>query len=201
VTEPALSPATVAVTAGRPPRIQGGPVNPPLVLTSTYVSQGPPAPGELFYTRNDTETWRALESALAALEGAALPALAFASGMAAIAAAFSLVPRGGRVVMPQHAYGVSLGLAHELAALGDIRLTLVDIADTDAVTAALAGAGVVRAPAWQVAAHIDAGRLQPVLDRFAPPATPVHVLFEQTKLASPKIRTFVDYLVDQWGHV
>ncbi|MEM5344055.1 LysR family transcriptional regulator [Paraburkholderia azotifigens] len=69
------------------------------------------------------------------------------------------------------------------------------------VSAALEGAGIVRAPAWQVAAHIEAGRLQPVLDRFAPPATPVHVLFEQTKLASPKIRTFVEYLVDQWRRV
>ncbi|MBN3753766.1 LysR family transcriptional regulator [Paraburkholderia sp. Tr-20389] len=69
------------------------------------------------------------------------------------------------------------------------------------VSAALEGAGIVRAPAWQVAAHIDAGRLQRVLDRFAPPATPVHVLFERTKLASPKIRTFVDYLVDRWGRV
>jgi cystathionine gamma-synthase len=137
-----LSPATLAVTAGRPPRVQGGPVNPPLVLSSTYVSQGAPGPGELFYTRNDTETWRALEAALAALEGAALPALAFASGMAAIAAAFALVPRGGRVVMPEHAYGVALGLAHELAAAGDIRLTLVDVADTGAVKAALAGGHV-----------------------------------------------------------
>lgn len=136
--QPGLSPATLAVTAGRPPRRQGGPVNPPLVLSSTYVSTGTPEPGELFYTRNDTETWRALESALAALEGAALPALAFASGMAAIAAAFALVPRGGRVVMPEHSYGVALALAHELAAAGDIRLTLVDIADTDAVVAALA---------------------------------------------------------------
>lgn len=135
--QPALSPATLAVTAGRPPRRQGAPVNPPLVLSSTYVSTGTPAPGELFYTRNDTETWRALESALAALEGAARPALAFASGMAAIAAAFALVPRGGRVVMPEHSYGVALGLAHELAAAGDIRLTLVDIADTAAVVAAL----------------------------------------------------------------
>ncbi|MEM5368503.1 LysR family transcriptional regulator [Paraburkholderia azotifigens] len=69
------------------------------------------------------------------------------------------------------------------------------------VSAALEGAGIVRAPAWQVAAHIEAGRLQPVLDGFAPPATPVHVLFEQTKLASPKIRTFVEYLVDQWRRV
>ncbi len=141
MTHPDLSPATLAVTAGRPPRVQGGPVNPPLVLSSTYVSTGAPAPGELFYTRNDTETWRALETALAALEGAALPALGFASGMAAIAAAFSLVPRGGRVVMPEHSYGVALGLAHELAALKDIRLTLVDIADTDAVVAALGHGG------------------------------------------------------------
>jgi cystathionine gamma-synthase len=136
---PPLSPATLAVAAGRPPRVQGGPVNPPLVLSSTYVSQGTPAPGELFYTRNDTEAWRALEEALGALEGSANPALAFASGMAAIAAAFSLVPRGGRVVMPEHAYGVALGLADELAAAGDIRLTRVDIADTEAVRAALTG--------------------------------------------------------------
>jgi len=140
VSHPDLSPATLAVTAGRPPRVQGGPVNPPLVLSSTYVSTGTPAAGELFYTRNDTETWRALEAALAALEGTALPALGFASGMAAIAAAFSLVPRGGRVVMPEHSYGVALGLAHELATVGDIRLTLVDIADTEAVVAAIVGA-------------------------------------------------------------
>ncbi len=139
MSHPDLSPATLAVTAGRPPRVQGGPVNPPLVLSSTYVSTGTPAAGELFYTRNDSETWHALESALAALEGAALPALGFASGMAAIAAAFSLVPRGGRVVMPEHAYGVALGLAHELAAVGDIRLTLVDIADTEAVVTAVVG--------------------------------------------------------------
>ena len=101
MSHPDLSPATLAVTAGRPPRVQGGPVNPPIVLSSTYVSAGTPAPGELFYTRNDTETWRGLESALATLEEAEFPALAFASGMAAIAAAFSLVPRGRRVVMPE----------------------------------------------------------------------------------------------------
>ncbi|MGE8476547.1 MAG: LysR substrate-binding domain-containing protein, partial [Paraburkholderia hospita] len=67
------------------------------------------------------------------------------------------------------------------------------------VSAAIEGAGIVRAPAWQVEAHIERGRLQPVLDKFAPPATPVHVVFERAKLSSPKIRTFVDYLVDQWG--
>ncbi|MCL2464135.1 MAG: PLP-dependent transferase [Micrococcales bacterium] len=137
-----LALATIAVAAGRPPRVEGGPVNVPPVLTSTYVSTTAPGPGDLFYGRNDNETWRALESALAALEGAAQPAVAFASGMAAVAAALALVPRGGRVVMPQHSYGVVLGLAAELAAAGDIRLSLVDIADTAAVVAALS-----RAPA------------------------------------------------------
>ncbi len=66
------------------------------------------------------------------------------------------------------------------------------------VSASIEGAGIVRAPAWQVAAHLDAGRLQPVLESYAPAATPVHVLFERAKLSSPKIRTFVDYLVGHW---
>jgi DNA-binding transcriptional LysR family regulator len=66
------------------------------------------------------------------------------------------------------------------------------------VSASIEGAGIVRAPGWQVAAHIEAGRLRPVLEKYAPPATPVHVLFERAKLSSPKIRSFVDYLVEQW---
>jgi cystathionine gamma-synthase len=53
--------------------------------------------------------------------------------MAAIAAVFSLVPVGGRVVMPEHAYKTGVELARTLAATGAIQLTLVPIADTDAV--------------------------------------------------------------------
>ena len=66
------------------------------------------------------------------------------------------------------------------------------------VSASIDGAGLVRAPEWQVAKDIEAGRLRPVLERYVPPATPVHVLFERARLSSPKIRTFVDYLVEQW---
>jgi DNA-binding transcriptional LysR family regulator len=66
------------------------------------------------------------------------------------------------------------------------------------VSAAIEGAGIVRAPAWQVAGHIESGHLRPVLDKYAPPATPVHLLFERVKLSSPKIRTFADYLIDRW---
>ena len=176
-----LSPATWAVTAGRPPRVQGGPVNAPIVLSSTYVSQGVPAPGELVYTRSGTETWQPFEEALGVLEGSAHPALLFGSGMAAVAAALSLVPTGGRVVAPRHAYQVSLGLLDELEARGLLTVTRVDIADTDAVTTALPGAAllwvetptnpmleVADLPALVAAAHRE-GTLVAVDNTFATP--------------------------------
>lgn len=134
-----LAPATVAVAAGRPQRHRGGPVNPPVVLSSTYVSSGVPAPGELLYARADTETWQPFEEALAALEDAALPALVYGSGMAAVAAALSLVPPGGRLVVPRHAYQITLALAADLAARGALTVEHVDIADTDAVVRAVRG--------------------------------------------------------------
>src|ERR687893_1703270 len=105
-------PATVAVTAGRPARPQGAPVNPPLVLSSTYVSQGVPGADELLYTRSGTETWMPFEAAVAELEGAAQPGVVFGSGMAAVAAALAHVSSsrgGGVLVVPRHAYQVSLG--------------------------------------------------------------------------------------------
>ena len=133
------APATIAVTAGRPPRTQGGPVNPPVVLSSTYVSSGVPGPGELLYTRNGTETWQPFEEALSALEDARLPALVFGSGMAAIAAAVSLVPAGGRLVLPRHSYQMSLALMADLTTRTGLQVETVDIADTDATLAAVLG--------------------------------------------------------------
>lgn len=138
-----LSRSTIAVTAGRPGRAQGAPVNPPLVLSSTFVSQGVPAPGEPLYGRIDAATWHPFEEALAALEGSALPALVVASGMAATAAAFSVVPPGGRIVLPRHAYQVTLGYARDLSERSGVAVELVDIADTEAVVAALRGGDAV----------------------------------------------------------
>ena len=135
-----LAAATVAVTSGRPERTRGGPVNPPVVLSSTYVSTGTPPPGELLYARSGTETWVPFERALADLEGADQPALVYSSGMAAIAAALSLVPVGGRLVVPRHAYQVTLGFADDLAARAGVEVVRVDIADTDAVVAAVRAA-------------------------------------------------------------
>ena len=136
-------PETVAVTAGRPARAPGAPVNADVGLSSTYVSAGAPRPGEALYSRYDAPTWHPFEEALAELEGAALPALVFGSGMAAIAAALSLVPPGGRVVLPRHAYQMTHGLCADLAARGELSVTPVDIEDTDATLTAVQGAAML----------------------------------------------------------
>ncbi|WGS20930.1 substrate binding domain-containing protein [Bradyrhizobium sp. ISRA464] len=62
--------------------------------------------------------------------------------------------------------------------------------------AARDGAGIVRVPSWQVASDLAAGRLQRLLIGHEPAPTELHLTFEPSRLASPKIRAFVDYLVE-----
>ena len=137
----ALSAETVVVAAGRPPRERDQPVNPPLVLSSTYFGTGPLGDGDRGYGRYSNPTWDPFEEALGQLEGSKLPALLYASGLAAVSSALSLVPAGGVLVMPTHSYAGSLVMAAELAQKGVIELRTVDIADTSAVEAALAPTG------------------------------------------------------------
>lgn len=132
---PAL--ATLAVTGGRPSRTTGAPVGPGIELTSTYVHPGDIDPDQSLYGRHGNATWAALESVVGELEGAPGGAVAFASGMAAAWALFRLMPRGTRLVMGATTYNTVLAMAGEMATAGDVRLTLVDIADFDAVRVAL----------------------------------------------------------------
>ncbi|SDS89428.1 cystathionine gamma-synthase [Pseudarthrobacter equi] len=136
-----LSAETVVVAAGRPPRERDQPVNPPLVLSSTYYGTGPLGPGDRGYGRYSNPTWDPFEEALGQLEGADLPGLLYASGLAAVSSALSLIPSGGVLVMPNHSYSGTLVMAAELAQKGFIELRTVDIADTGAVEAALAPGG------------------------------------------------------------
>ncbi|TRW45482.1 cystathionine gamma-synthase [Georgenia yuyongxinii] len=140
MTHPDLAPATIAVAAGRPDRQQGAPVNAPVVLSSTYVSTGTPG-AEMLYARYNTESWLPLEEAVGALEAAGLPGLAFSSGMAAVEAALHLATPGTAIVAPRHAYLATLTAARERTAREGGVVREVDIADTDAVIAALAPDG------------------------------------------------------------
>lgn len=136
-----LSPETVVVAAGRPAREHDAAVNPPIVLSSTYVGTGAVVDGDRAYGRYSNPTWDPLEEALSELEGAELPGLIFASGLAAVSAALSLIPTGGVLVMPRHSYQGALVMAQEQEAKGLFTLRIVDIADTDQVIGALTGSG------------------------------------------------------------
>lgn len=131
-----LHPETVAVVAGRGDLRAGAPLNVPVTFTSTFH-----AGGDVIYAREGNPTWTALEDTLGALEGGR--ALAFASGMGALTAMFEELPVGSVVVAPEDAYTgtrVFLRDAHER---GRLVVRLVNVADTSAVEAAVAGAALV----------------------------------------------------------
>ncbi|MBK6692890.1 MAG: PLP-dependent transferase [Myxococcales bacterium] len=89
--------ASLLVSAGRPHAV-GAPLNVPLVPASNFVLGG-----ERGYARDDgSPTWEALEELLGRLEGG--DAVAFASGMAAIAAIFDELTTGATVVVPTDCY-------------------------------------------------------------------------------------------------
>jgi len=131
-----LRPATTVVTSGRPPHEPDNPLNTPITMASTYV-----AGGDVEYGRYGNPTWAAFEEALGDLEGGR--ALAFASGLAAVATILDLVGQGQKVVAPRHAYTGSVLQLADLEARGRVEAVLVDIADTAAVVAACADASLV----------------------------------------------------------
>ena len=129
-----LSPATIAVTAGRP-HGSGSTLNPAVVLASNFRDGGE-------YSRtHGTDTWAALEEAVGALEGGI--AIAFASGMGAIAVILEELPPGARIVVPHDGYTGTRALLGAREAAGKATIVRVDIADTAAVLAACAGADLL----------------------------------------------------------
>ncbi len=131
-----LSPATVGVHAGRPDHDVDEPLNTPITMASTFVGGG-----DREYGRWGNPTWQAFEAALGALEGG--PALAFSSGLAAVATVLDLVGQGATVVAPAHSYnGTVLQLA-DLEARGRLVTRLVDVTDTAACVAACDDAALV----------------------------------------------------------
>lgn len=125
-----LRPATIAVTAGRPPHEPDEPLSVPITMASAYG-----ATGDLEYARFGNPTWTAFEDALGQLEGGR--ALAFASGMAAVTTLLDLVGQGSSVIAPQHAYNGTVAALADAEARGRMKVTLVDIADTGAVIEAM----------------------------------------------------------------
>ncbi|MGF6770195.1 DNA-binding transcriptional LysR family regulator [Paraburkholderia sp. GAS199] len=66
-----------------------------------------------------------------------------------------------------------------------------------AIAAAESGMGVTRVPAYQIAAQLQSGALQTVLDEFEEPPMPVHVVYAERLHTPAKIRGFIDLAVER----
>jgi cystathionine gamma-synthase len=131
-----LSLETLAVMAGRGPRVPDEPLSAPVVFAGTYHAGGP-----VGYGRDGNPTWTALEETIGALEGGR--ALAFASGMGAITAVFESLPPGARIVVPGSSYIGTRAFLAERGGRGRFEARIVDVTDTEATLAACEGAALL----------------------------------------------------------
>ncbi|MCA9985438.1 MAG: aminotransferase class I/II-fold pyridoxal phosphate-dependent enzyme [Anaerolineales bacterium] len=124
---------TIAIQAGRNPDAQTGAVMPPIHLSTTFIRGNE---DELVYSRVGNPNRNALESLLAQLEGGAA-AIAFASGMAAVAGVFQALATGDHVILPDDTYfGVRELVTKQMVRWG-LTYSMVDMTDLAAVKAAI----------------------------------------------------------------
>jgi cystathionine gamma-synthase len=131
-----LSLETKVVAAGRPINESDGALNPPIALNSTFHAGGP-----IGYGRYGNETWSALEEAISILEGG--KTLIFSSGMGAISSVFSLLPEGSVIVAAHNGYQGTTTMLKKMNEVERLKVRFVDLADTDAVLAAIPGAAMI----------------------------------------------------------
>lgn len=64
--------------------------------------------------------------------------------------------------------------------------------------AAINDMGIAHLPAYLMQAAIDAGQLQAILEDYQTAEHPIRVVYPVRKHLSPKVRQFIDFLVDSW---
>ena len=124
------------VSAGRDRR-PGASLNVPPIPASNFVLGGQRA-----YVRDDgTQGWDALEEIVGGLEGG--ESVAFASGMAAIAAVFDQLPAGARLALPDDCYQGAARLAAAGQQRGRWSVRRIAVADTAGWIQACAGSDLI----------------------------------------------------------
>jgi len=119
-----LTSESLLIAAGRDRR-PGSPLNIPPVLASNFVLGT-----DRGYARDDsTPTWEALEEIVGVLEEG--DSVAFASGMAGIAAVFDQLQAGSRIVLPDDCYQGVAGLAESGRQKGLWSVSRLAVDDTD----------------------------------------------------------------------
>lgn len=122
---------TIAIQAGRPNDPSVGAVMPPIHLSSTFIRGNE---GGYVYSRSANPNRNALEACITSLENGA-DAVAFGSGMAAVASVFQSLSKGDHVILPDDTYFGVRQLVTKLLARWGLTHSMVDMTDLDAVKA------------------------------------------------------------------
>jgi cystathionine gamma-synthase/cystathionine gamma-lyase len=128
--------STKAIHAGQGADPTTGATIVPVYQTSTYTQEAVGKHKGFDYSRTVNPTRVALEAQLAALENAEY-GCAFASGMAATSAVLNLLSAGDHVVVTDDLYGGTYRLFSRVLSRYGLEFTYVDMADLDAVRAAI----------------------------------------------------------------
>ena len=129
---------TLALHAGVDPEPVTGAIMTPIFQTSTYVQPAVAEPkgGRFDYGRTANPTRDALETSIAALEGAK-HGVAFSSGIAAIETIVKRLSAGDHVVSEENTYGGTMRLFTRVLARLGIEFTFVDTRDPERIRSAM----------------------------------------------------------------
>lgn len=127
---------TLAIHAGQGPDPSTGAIMTPIYQTATFVQEAVGKTKGYEYSRSGNPTRTALESCIAALEGAA-HGLAFASGLAATDTIVRQYAPGDHILVGSDVYGGTFRLFDKEYRRYGLEFSYVDVADIEAIKAAL----------------------------------------------------------------
>jgi cystathionine gamma-synthase/cystathionine gamma-lyase len=127
---------TRAIHEGQNPDPVTGAVITPIYQTSTYQQEAIGKHKGYEYSRTGNPTRKALEEALASLEGGEY-GLAFASGVAATMAVLSLLESGDHLIAGDELYGGTYRLLEKVLSRSGVEVTYADVDDIDTFSKAL----------------------------------------------------------------
>ncbi|MEO6324406.1 MAG: PLP-dependent transferase [Thermoanaerobaculia bacterium] len=131
--------STLAIHGGLFPDPSTGAILTPIFQSTTFVQEAVGKDKGYTYTRSGNPTVAALERNLGELEQA-LPAISFATGLAALSALFlSLLKSGDRVVVSDVVYGGTVRLLRQVLEPFGVVTDLVDTSRLELIPAALSG--------------------------------------------------------------
>ncbi len=135
---------TLAVHAGAEPDAATGAVVPAIQMSTTFKQDGVGGTrGGYEYGRSDNPTRRALEGAIATLEGGR-HGIAHASGLAATQNLLYLLDPGDRLLMSDDVYGGTWRLLDKVWSRYGVQATAVDLRDLDALADQMGGSAPPR---------------------------------------------------------